>query len=797
MTTASRKTSTPDTPRTARLNAAFALLLGLATACGAGAAEPPHTAQPGLSSCIPAVSTTASASGRVVPFFASTSHVPGRQGFVRVVNRSAEAGTVSIAAFDDHGGSYGPLTLSLDTNAAAHFNADDLERGNPAKGLSGCTGAGRGDWRLELASQLDIAVFSYNRTGDGFVAPVTGAVPWGDGGFRIATFNPGSNQDQQSLLRLVNFADTDATVTIGGTDDAGTPGRGPVTVHVPAGGARTYSASDLESGGATGLDGSLGDGAGKWRLAVRSDRAVTAMNLMSSPTGHLANLSRTPRRDTGPIHVVPLFPSASDPLGRQGFVRVINHTDAAGEVTIRAFDDTGREYDALALSLGANEAVHFNADDLETGNPHKALAGSTGAGAGDWRLSLTSDLEIDVLPYVRTPDGFVTAMHGTVPREGDAYPIATFNPGANVDQASRLRLVNTGAETAQVTVTGIDDRGERSSGAVSVALPAGAARTLTALQLEGGGDGFEGAIGAGAGKWRLVLESEQPIVAMNLLANPTGHLANLTTGPAGALTFTVDFHRGTQGFVADFADYRSDLRENFELTSDYRPLASPLDPRSALFLSGFNQSADLFMFFKGRIAGLVPGARYAVAASAEIATDTRTGCFGIGGAPGESVWIKAGASAVEPVPVLKGSILRMNIDIGNQSAGGEHAVVLGDIANSRPCGQPRRWERKAFPSRSLPAPLVAPADGRAWLLFGSDSGFEGRTEIYFTRVSITLTPARAPTRPRFAGPGSASGRAARQSNEHGTRDSPHPLAPRPFVCPSGALADNKLNLCYD
>ena len=372
MTTASRKTSTPDTPRTARLNAAFALLLGLATACGAGAAEPPHTAQPGLSSCIPAVSTTASASGRVVPFFASTSHVPGRQGFVRVVNRSAEAGTVSIAAFDDHGGSYGPLTLSLDANAAAHFNANDLERGNPAKGLSGCTGARRGDWRLELASQLDIAVFSYNRTGDGFVAPVTGAVPWGDGGFRIATFNPGSNQDQQSLLRLVNFADTDATVTIDGTDDAGTPGRGPVTVHVPAGGARTYSASDLESGGA----------------------------------------------------------------------------------------------------------------------------------------------------------------------------------------------------------------------------------------------------------------------------------------------------------------------------------------------------------------------------------------------PGESVWIKAGASAVEPVPVLKGSILRMNIDIGNQSAGGEHAVVLGDIANSRPCGQPRRWERKAFPSRSLPAPLVAPTDGRAWLLFGSDSGFEGRTEIYFTRVSITLTPARAPTRPRFAGLGS-------------------------------------------
>ncbi len=739
MSASPRKTWNRSSLRSPRLDAAFALALSLATGCGGGAAEPQSPGDRGISACIPAAAT-ASASGRVIPFFPSASTALGRQGFARVVNRAAEAGEVSITAFDDEGGSYGPLTLTLDANETAHFNSDDLQNGNPAKGLTGCTGMGRGDWRLELASELDVEILSHVRTSDGFLASMHDTVPWADGGFQVATFNPGSNRNQESLLRLVNVGETAATVTIAAMDDGGAPGSGAVTVEVPAGVARTYSAAELESGGATGMDGSLGDGAGKWRLAIRSDQAITAMSLLSSPSGHLTNLSTIADNETDGIHVVPLFPAASDSLGRQGFVRVINYSDAAGEVSIRAFDDTGRGYEALVLSLGANETKHFNSNDLETGGGPKGLTGSTGAGNGDWRLALTSDLEIEVLAYVRTADGFVTAMHDTVPREGDTHRVATFNPGANVDQASRLRLVNAGEATAQVMITGIDDRGERSAGAVSVAVAAGAARTLTAQELEAGGDGFEGAIGDGAGKWQLVVESQQPIIVMNLLASPTGHLANLSTRLADALTFTFNFHRGAQGFIADFADYPPAYNEGYELTSEFRPLPSPLEPRSALFISGVNHSGDLFMFFKGQFGGLVPGARYAVAASVEIATDTRTGCFGIGGPPGESVWIKAGASAVEPLPVLVGSSLRMNIDIGSQSVGGEHAVVLGDVANSRSCEQSRQWEHKSFRSRSLPTLLSAPADGRAWLLFGVDSGFAGRTEIYFTQASVAFTP---------------------------------------------------------
>ena len=172
---------------------------------------------------------------------------------------------MSITAFDDEGESYGPLTLSLAAHETAHFNSDDLEHGNPAKGLTGGTGARQGDWRLDLTSGLDIEVLSYVRTSDGLLTSMHDPVPWEDGGFRLAIFNPGSNPNQQSLLRLVNVGEADATVTITGTDDAGASGTGAVTVGVPARAARTYSAAELESGNATGLDGSLGDGAGKWQ----------------------------------------------------------------------------------------------------------------------------------------------------------------------------------------------------------------------------------------------------------------------------------------------------------------------------------------------------------------------------------------------------------------------------------------------------------------------------------------------------------------------------------------------------
>ena len=77
---------------------------------------------------------TAINAGRSVPYLPSAADPLGRQGFVRVVNRSERAGTVSITALDDVGKSYGPVVLALDASQTVYFNSVDLEDGNAGKG---------------------------------------------------------------------------------------------------------------------------------------------------------------------------------------------------------------------------------------------------------------------------------------------------------------------------------------------------------------------------------------------------------------------------------------------------------------------------------------------------------------------------------------------------------------------------------------------------------------------------------------------------------------------------------------
>ena len=125
--------------------------------------------------------------------------------------------------------------------------------------------------------------------------------------------------------------------------------------------------------------------------------------------------------------LVALVPQASDPV-REGFVRVINHSALAGEMTVEAVDDTGRRVGPVTLAVPANATVHFNSKDLEAGNPSKGFPDGVGAGQGDWRLVLDSDLDFEVLSYIRTVDGFLAAMHDTVPARDGLFHVATFKP---------------------------------------------------------------------------------------------------------------------------------------------------------------------------------------------------------------------------------------------------------------------------------------------------------------------------------------------------------------------------------
>ena len=139
-------------------------------------------------------------------------------------------------------------------------------------------------------------------------------------------------------------------------------------------------------------------------------------------------------------HDVPFFMAAGDGL-RQGFARVINHSDAQGTVEVRAVDDSGHSPPAITFALEPNGVVHFNSADLENGNATKGLSG-IGPGSGHWRLTFDSTLTIEVLAFVRSRTGFVTPVHDVALVSDNTHYVPTFNPGSNLNQQSKLRMIN-------------------------------------------------------------------------------------------------------------------------------------------------------------------------------------------------------------------------------------------------------------------------------------------------------------------------------------------------------------------
>ena len=495
-----------------------------------------------------------------LPLFVAASHQT-LQGFARVINRSGYAGEVTIHAVDDTGQRFGPVTLSLGARETKHFNSNDLRDGAPSKGLTGrITGVEGDNLRLELETELDIEPLAYTRPrAEGFIASTHDVASGTLMRWYVPIFNPGSNTRQVSSLRVVNTSGVDTEVRIEGVDDNGNDGAGVVRFDLPGDEARTLSAKALEEGYSASesdfeFEGSLGDGTGKWQLFVSAGRPVQVVSLLHSATGDLTNLSavtggRDPRsgaRTAG--RLLPLIPPASDT--REGFVRIINHSNRAGTVRLHAVDDAGQRRGPATLAIGALATRHLNSGDLEAGNPAKGLTGSFGDGTGNWRLELDTTLDIEPLAYIRTPDGFLTSAHEVVAETEPGsrrYEVAVFNPGSNTAQKSVLRVVNTSAAAANVSITGQDDEGDAApGGAVTFSVPANEAGTLSAPALEQGYSAsesdfeFTGSFGDGSGKWQLTVSADQPLGVMSLLSSG-GKLTNLSTVTADGTI------RGTDG----------------------------------------------------------------------------------------------------------------------------------------------------------------------------------------------------------------------------------------------------------
>ena len=473
---------------------------------------------------------------RLVPFFAQGGD-PGRLSVLRIVNPTDQASEASLTAIDDAGLRLGPVTLAVGARKAVHLDSNDLENGNAELGLSAGVGTGSGDWRLELRSAAPLQTFSYMRGADGVTTSMNALVPETYAKHRVSMFKAAG---LASRLRVINATAKAARVLIEGVDDAGATAS--VAVEVPIGATRNFTAATLEGGRGTGfgvLEGGLGNGTGDWRLTATSYDGVQVLNLLGSAGGNWVNLSAEPFASEGDAEHLPLFLSeiASQGAHGQSVARIVNRSARSGQVTIRAVDAQGRAYPAGALALAAGRTVKFNSTELEQGDAERGLTGLTASGVdqGNWRLLLTSDLDIRASAYIEASDGLFGSFHECVSvaaATADAqrtHEVPLFNSAGHADGASRLRLINSAAAPANVRIRGIDDAGRPGVAVVRLAIPAGATRELTASDLETGeADGVSGALGDGGGKWRLWVESDAPIEVMNLVETANGHLSNLS-----------------------------------------------------------------------------------------------------------------------------------------------------------------------------------------------------------------------------------------------------------------------------
>ncbi|RYF71100.1 MAG: hypothetical protein EOO39_14545, partial [Cytophagaceae bacterium] len=192
-----------------------------------------------------------------------------------------------------------------------------------------------------------------------------------------------------------------------------------------------------------------------------------------------------------------------------------------------------------------------------------------------------------------------------------------------------------------------------------------------------------------------------------------------------------NFEQSADGWVADLVDY-SEQTGDIQFTSSQTGLPQPLNGnRQSLMLSSINRSDDVFMYLTKKLTGLQPNRTYQLVFDVELASVYGTDSFGIGGSPGSSVYIKAGATAFEPKRVLTEGFYALNIDKGNQSMGGRDAVVLGTIGVGEDV-----TDYTLITRSNMQAPFVVRTNeqGELWLVVGTDSGYEGETKLYYSSI---------------------------------------------------------------
>ncbi len=206
--------------------------------------------------------------------------------------------------------------------------------------------------------------------------------------------------------------------------------------------------------------------------------------------------------------------------------------------------------------------------------------------------------------------------------------------------------------------------------------------------------------------------------------------------PGSDVTVSADFSQGADGWTHGISDLPPGSEEDYEFDAEVKAIPSDTNI-NAYYIASHNRSDDVFMFLKKKIDDLLPNTDYTMTGSVTFLSNAGIGCAGIGGSPGESVFMKVGGNEIEPVQ----ADYYLNLDIGNQEQGGNDAVVVGDAASEHAvCGDETTFGEKTVTlSSDADFTFTSSSEGEAWVFLGSDSGYEGLSKFYYTDIELALT----------------------------------------------------------
>lgn len=201
-----------------------------------------------------------------------------------------------------------------------------------------------------------------------------------------------------------------------------------------------------------------------------------------------------------------------------------------------------------------------------------------------------------------------------------------------------------------------------------------------------------------------------------------------------------------ENFKVSFADYPKGKEKFFELQfKNGAKLPHEINTSlHGLKISGNNHSDDLFMYAYKKVKDLKPNTTYHASFSFEFASNAPEGSIGVGGSPGDSVYVKIGAVSHKPQRYVDDSnYYRINLDKGNQALDGNDMITIGSFGVDTANSVYRLKTLPYLPTEEMQAKLAGYTTrtnnkGEVWLILGTDSGYESTTTIFYASLSVTF-----------------------------------------------------------